>query len=103
MVELGATRPPHISGSFRAGSPGQNATDRFQLLFEQAAVGIEQLDLEGRIINANAAVCAILGYEREDLIGRSVAEITDPDDLPGEQTLLGQLLRGEISSYRFEK
>jgi PAS domain S-box-containing protein len=72
-------------------------------LFEQAAIGILQLGLDGRLIDANARICAMLGFAEDELIGRSFAEITHPDDLPAEQVLLERLLRGEIASYRYEK
>src|SRR5689334_15045457 len=102
MAERGSTRLPRRSGSVGPRSSGQREADRFQLLFEQAAIGLEQLDLEGRLINANATVCAMLGYEREDLIGRNFADLTHPNDLAHEQGMLSRLLAGEVSSYRCE-
>ena len=86
-----------------AGSSRDLASDRFQALFDQAAVGIGQLDVHGTLLNVNAALCDTLGRERHELLGKTFAEITHPDDLPGEQALLSRLLAGEIPSYRFEK
>src|SRR6186713_289318 len=86
-----------------AGSSRNLASDRFQALFDQAAVGIGQLDIHGKLLNVNAALCDTLGRERHELLGKTFAEITHPDDLPGEQALLSRLLAGEIPSYRFEK
>ena len=86
-----------------AGSSRNLASDRFQALFDQAAVGIGQLDIHGKLLNVNAALCDTLGRERHELLGKTFAEITHPDDLPGEQALLSRLLAGDIPSYRFEK
>ena len=79
------------------------ADERLRLLFEQAAIGIVQVALDGRLIDANATICAMLGYSEAELIGRSCAEITHSDDLPAEQALVESLLRSKIPSYRHEK
>ena len=79
------------------------ADERLRLLFEQAAIEIVQVALDGRLIDANATICAMLGYSEAELIGRSCAEITHSDDLPAEQALVESLLRSKIPSYRHEK
>jgi PAS domain S-box-containing protein len=50
-------------------------------LINQAAVGITQMDLEGRIFFANKRYCDIVGRKFEELINTSVYDITHPDDL----------------------
>jgi PAS domain S-box-containing protein len=72
--------------------------ERFRLAFERAAIGIGLLDLDGRFLDANRAVCEILGYSEGELIGRSFAEITHADDVPHEVVLLARLLAGEVAS-----
>jgi PAS domain S-box-containing protein len=76
---------------------------RLRLLFEQAAIGIKQVGLDHRLIDINDAVCAMLGYGREELIGRSFIEFVHPEDLPRAQALAFQLVAGEIPSYQVEK
>ena len=50
----------------------------FRSIFENAAVGIEQVSLNGRISMVNQAFCDMLGYESAaDLIGLHEDEITD--------------------------
>lgn len=51
------------------------AEERFRATFEQAAEGIAHLDLDGRFLRVNEAFCALLGYEREELLGRSYADV----------------------------
>ena len=72
-------------------------------MFDQAAVGIELVDRDGRLLDVNAAVCTMLGYAKDELIGRSFEEIIHPEDLPRVRVLAAQLLAGEIPSYRIEK
>jgi len=53
---------------------------RLRETFEQAAVGITRVDLEGRIIDVNGKFCQLLGYGKEELVGRFVKDLTHPDD-----------------------
>lgn len=82
---------------------GSSDAEHFKLIFDQAAVGIELVDAEGRLLNVNAAVCTMLGYAKDELIGRSFEEIIHPDDLPRVRMLAAQVMTGEIPSYRIEK
>ncbi len=75
----------------------------FRGTFENAAVGIDHVDLEGRVVRINQKFCEILGYTREDLNTKTWMEFTHPDDLAADLELYGQLLRGERASYSMEK
>ena len=63
-------------------------------LFEQTAAGIAECDLAGRILSANERYCRMLGRSRADLIGRSIEEVTHPDDLAQTALLFQKLVRG---------
>jgi len=76
---------------------------RFRAVFELAAVGIERLDRDGRFLDVNATLCAILGYRREELLELTYAEVTDPGDRAMEEVLLAHLTAGVIPSYAIEK
>ena len=60
----------------------RESEERFRLLTENASDIVVVLDLQGRIQYARPAVKTVGGYAPEDLIGRSVLELTHPDDLP---------------------
>ncbi|WP_448203480.1 PAS domain-containing protein [Azospirillum sp. sgz302134] len=87
----------------RAEAARTQSEERFRSVFEMAAVGIERLALDGRFLDVNAKLCSILGYRREELLGRGYRDITDPDDQPAEEALLDRLLGGDIPSYAIEK
>jgi len=76
---------------------------RFRSIYEQAAVGIEQLTLDGRWLMANAALCRMLGYEEHELLGRSTGEITHPEDYHRELELRSATRRERQSSFQIEK
>ena len=54
--------------------------ERFRAIFEQAGVGITRVDLNGALVDANQKFCEMLGYAREELLGKRVTDITHPGD-----------------------
>lgn len=76
---------------------------RFRWIYEQAAVGIGQVGLDGRLLMVNAALCRMLGYEESELRGKQVSDIIHPDDLAREAAMLDAMQRGHQPSYSIEK
>lgn len=76
---------------------------RFRATFEQAAVGMAHVSIDGRWIQVNDRFCAIAGYEREALLGLTAHDITWPDDLDKNLAYVRQLLAGSIPSYSMEQ
>ena len=79
------------------------SAQRFRDTFEQAAVGMAQASIDGKLLLVNQKLCEILGYSRQELIEKKFQEITLPEDLGSELELLSQLLAGEIENYHVEK
>lgn len=77
--------------------------ERFRGTFENAAVGITHCDLHGRYLRVNQKYCEIAGYSREELLGRSINDLTHREDLAETRDKFTPLTRGEISSYSQEK
>lgn len=77
--------------------------EHFRSTFEQAAVGIAHVGLDGRWLRINQRLCGILGYEPEEAMRLTFQGITHPDDLAGDLALFEQLLGGKISTYTLEK
>jgi PAS domain S-box-containing protein len=57
---------------------------RFRATFENAAVGIAHLSFDLRWLRANRTLCRIIGWPINELITKSLQEITHPDDLEVE-------------------
>jgi PAS domain S-box-containing protein len=53
---------------------------RFRQTFELAGSGMAHVSLEGRFVRVNRRLCDILGRGEAELLGRSVKEISHPDD-----------------------
>ena len=60
--------------------------------FDQAAVGIADLTLQGRYVDVNHKLCNILGYSKGELCERTLAEVTYPDDIASTSDLITRLI-----------
>lgn len=59
----------------------RESEERFRAMFNQAAVGITLVALDGKFIQVNPALSEITGYSPEELMQITFEEITHPDDL----------------------
>lgn len=76
---------------------------RFRSTFENAAVGIAHIDPQGRYLLVNQCLCDILGYSKEELLGRRFSEVIHPDDMDRDALDHRRLIAGHIDSCRMEK
>ena len=81
----------------------QESEQRFRNTFEYAGIGMAWVDLEGRWLRVNAALCQITGYSEAELLATNVQSISHPEDMVADQANADRLLRGEISVYQMEK
>ncbi len=77
--------------------------ERLRATFEQAAVGMAHIALDGKWIKVNAKLADITGYTVAELLAMSVDEITHPDDIEKIHTYMEQMTRGEIREFATEK
>jgi PAS domain S-box-containing protein len=76
---------------------------RFQATFDQAAVGISQVALDGRILTANPRLCEILGYDQGELTGLTSADLSTPEDAVKTWQMIQRLCSGAYSTFTEEK
>jgi len=77
---------------------------RFRTLFEQAAVGVAQIESKtGEFIRINQRYCDIVGYTEGEMISKRFQEITHPDDLQEDLSNMRKLISGEIHEFAMEK
>jgi len=77
--------------------------EQFRSTFEQAAVGIAHVALDGRWLLFNHRLCEICGYTRAELLDGYFQDITHPDDLTQERESNRQLLADEIQFINLDK
>lgn len=78
----------------------QQSRDFFQNVFDMAGDGIHVTDEMGTVIYANQAMCDMLGYGPEELLGRPAIDLTA--DLSGagiDEAMLQEMYSRDYSSY----
>ena len=76
---------------------------RFRAVFEDAALGIAALDLEGRVLAANPALERLLGRSKDALLGHLLADYGAPGiDREALHERYRELVRGDASTSRGE-
>jgi len=70
---------------------------------ELAAIGISHVDEGGRFVHVNRALCELLGYARDELLDKTVKQVSHPDDKNVADAQRARLRAGEIDSFQLEK
>jgi diguanylate cyclase (GGDEF)-like protein/PAS domain S-box-containing protein len=70
------------------------AETRFEIGFEQSAIGASISDLNGIPFLVNPAACRFFGRPAEELIGARWTDFTHPDEVPLGQVVLSRLAAG---------
>lgn len=76
---------------------------RLRATYEHAAIGIGEVDVNGRYLRVNECLCSISGHDRDELLALSLGEITFPDDQAKDLELFHRQMAGEIDVYSLEK
>lgn len=87
----------------RAGSALLDYGARTESLVRQANLGIVQCDMAGRFMQANERFCRMLGLTFLDLKGKSIADVTHPEDRRTSAELFAHMARHGLTSFRLEK
>jgi PAS domain S-box-containing protein len=80
----------------------QASQARLRAIFDGAAIGIALADLEGRIVESNPALQAMLGYSAGELCGMVFTEFTHPDDVTADTDLYRELVAGSRTEYSLD-
>jgi PAS domain S-box-containing protein len=71
-------------------------------VFEDAGIPMGVASHEGRWTRVNRALCELLGYREEELLGALAEGVVHPDDRPIQREAVRLLLAGECPSYTCE-
>ena len=75
----------------------------FRSTFEQAAVGIAHVGLDGRWLRLNDRFCRMLGYSEAELQAMTFQDVTHPGDLATDLDKVRAMVAGRIDAYSMEK
>ena len=74
-----------------------------QRTFDQAPVGAALLSLDNKILRVNEALCLMVGYSSEDLVGFSLSDLIHPQDREDAKLAWEPLIAGQTDQCEIEK
>ncbi len=79
-----------------------NSEERFRATFDQAAVGLAHVNVQGVFLRVNQKLCSISGYSEEELLGLTYCELTHPDDRDAVWQFIEHIRAGHCSKPYLE-
>ncbi len=84
----------------RAGDAERRMSEeRYRRLVETAHDGIGEIDLDGKLVYINDRMAAMLGYTREEMLGRLLFDFSFPEDHAAAREHIDQRARGLRRSF----
>jgi PAS domain S-box-containing protein len=80
----------------------RSSEDRFRSAMEHSPVGMAIVDENRRFVEVNPALCRIVGYSRDELLGVGFEANVHPDDLVKYAAAQRAMLQRELESYSAE-
>ncbi|GAA4830682.1 hypothetical protein GCM10025787_07070 [Saccharopolyspora rosea] len=95
--------PRYFLSQFQDITARREAELLWQRSFANAPIGMAVVDLKGVWTAVNDALCAMLGYDRDELLGMSFTDITYEGDEPQSFDSLADLIEGRADAVTLEK
>ena len=100
----GAVDPDQAAGEPTATEAAlRTSEEHLRLIFDAAPIGMALVAVDGRFLQVNPALCAIVGYDAAELMDTTFQAITHPDDLEADLDHLEDCLAGTIDGYGMTK
>ncbi len=80
----------------------RNSEEKFRRIFEDAPTAMAMVS-DYRFIKVNKAFRELLGYSEEEITGKTLFDITHPDDLPKTKTIATAVHDGKKDNFKSEK
>ena len=77
--------------------------DHFRQAFEFAGTGVAIVGLDGSWLKVNRVMCEITGYPESELLRKKFHDLTPPDDLDANLSLVRELMENKSSYFQMEK
>lgn len=75
----------------------------FHTSFENSAEGICLVSLDHTILKANKCLCQMFGYASHEIVGKSLHQLANNDDVVQDDAFLDRLGQGKSNNATFEK
>lgn len=77
----------------------QEKSEKLRLIIEHSPLGVSTTDLDGNFVDVNPAFCNMLGYEKEEMIGKHFNAFSHPDDAKRNESLFSDLLQEKFPFF----
>ncbi|MDM8515707.1 response regulator [Desulfobacterales bacterium HSG16] len=77
--------------------------ERFRLTFDQSPIGAALVSLDRRFLRVNETFCKITGYSETELLELTYDQITHPENVETDFSLISQLISGKIDKLSHDK
>ncbi len=82
----------------------RKSESHYRSLFDISLIGVSVVNKDSVIIEANRAFCNMVGYSKNELIGKmTFAAITHPDDVTSSIKMVKRLMNHNMEHYSLEK
>lgn len=80
-----------------------DSADAFRTTVELTGVGVCHIDLAGRFLYVNPALCRLTRASTEELLGLTLQDVLQPEDFAETMDDFRSLITGEVSACRMER
>jgi len=91
-----------ITESKRAEDTLLESKNQLQTLIEQAPDGIFIADLDGRYADVNEAACKMLGFKRDEIIGKTIFDLIPPEEAERLNQSKDELKLGAVETDQWQ-
>jgi PAS domain S-box-containing protein len=103
-VELTVTRTEQSPTRFTAWIRALGASEELlRSAFDHAPIGMSVVAVDGQWLRVNDAYCRMLGYERDELIGKRFRDLTHPDDVAEDDKFVAGVAAGRGDSLERDR
>ncbi len=81
----------------------RKSKERFRAIFEYVSIGMCLTSIDGRYLMVNRSLCTMLGYSEFDLLNKSYADVTHPEDVDISRAKFKSLHDGNADTELYEK
>jgi PAS domain S-box-containing protein len=92
-----------ITGRKKAEEALRDSEQQLLMIFDNAPIGMAITDLDKCFVKVNKAFCDIVGYTKDELLEKTLSEISHPDDRNIDDINFNKTFRENQSGIQFEK
>ncbi len=73
----------------------RESRERFRILFDHSPISHQAIDANGIILEVNQTWLAMLGYDRQEVIGQNITQFCEPETIPRFRSCLFDISKGK--------